>query len=185
MESLLSPLVSSKTRVRLLLRFFSNPDSTSYLRALAGEFGVSSNAVREELNRLSQAKLLTSQKNGREVNYRANQKHPLFGELVSIVQKVLGIDKVIENIIEQLGDLKLALLVDDYALGKDTGIIDLVLVGNIDQNRLSQLVAKTEEYTKRKIRTLCLTSDEFEKLKPVLAERPQLLLWENKPGANP
>lgn len=178
MESLLSPLVSSTTRVRLLLRFFANPQSSTYLRALAGEFDLSTNAVREELARLSQAKLLNSFKNGREVHYQANTQHPLFSELVSIVKKVLGIDKVVENIIQQLGEIKLALLMDDYALGKDTGIIDLVLVGRIDQSRLNELVGKTEGFIKRKIRTLCLTSEEHARLAGVLEQRPCLLLWQ-------
>ncbi len=178
MEILLAPLISSNTRAKLLLRFFSNPGVSSYLRALSGEFCLSSNTVREELNRLTEAQLLRAQKNGREVRYQANDKHPLFSELKSIAKKVLGIDRVIEEIIEQLGDLKMAMIMDDYAEGRDSGIIDLVLVGLIDQRLLAELVAKTEGYIKRKIRTLCLTWDEYNNLAPTLAKRPRLILWE-------
>lgn len=178
MDSLLTPLISSTTRTRLLLRFFSNPGISSYLRALAGELNTSTNTVREELNRLTQAQLLKAHKNGREVRYQANDQHPLFAELMSIAKKVLGIDRVIEDIIEQLGDLRLAMIVDDYAEGRDTGIIDLVLVGSIDQKLLAGLVAKTEGYIKRKIRTLCLTWQEYENLSTTLAKRPCLILWE-------
>lgn len=179
MDTLLAPLISSSTRARLLLRFFSNPGSSTYLRALASEFDLSTNTVREELNRLTHARLLRTYKNGREVRYQANDQHPLFSELISIVKKVLGIDQVIDNIIARLGDLRLALLVDDYAEGRDTGIIDLVLVGAIDQRQLADLVAKTEAFIERKIRTLCLTREEYERLAPVIRAKPSLVLWKH------
>lgn len=180
MNALLSPLISSKTRARLLLRFFSNPGNSTYLRALSSEFDLSSNTVREELNRLTHAQLLRTFKSGREIHYQANDQHPLFGELISIVKKVLGIDQVIDNIIARLGDLRLAILVDDYAEGRDTGIIDLVLVGEIDQQQLSELVAKTEAFIDRKIRTLSLNSDEYKRLAPVILAKPSLVLWQQE-----
>jgi len=184
MNSLLSGLVSSKARIRLLVRLFSNPDTTGYLRGLTEEFGLSSNAVREELNRLSKAKLLTKSRNGREVHYRANPQHPLFGELISIAQKVLGIDRIVENIVRRVGRLDMAMLVDDYARGQDSGIIDLILVGQIDQTNLLDLVAKTERYIKRKIRTLVLTPDEYQDLQEGLKERPTLVLWTGQTDKN-
>jgi len=49
---LLSDLISSKTRIKLLLKFFLNSDTTSHLRGLAEEFSESTNGVRVELNRL-------------------------------------------------------------------------------------------------------------------------------------
>ena len=69
------------------------------------------------------------------------------------------------------------MLLDDYAEGKDSGIIDLLLVGDIDQLNLIDLVAKTERSIDRKIRTLCLTRDEYERMHDRLDQRPQLLLW--------
>jgi hypothetical protein len=63
----------------------------------------------------------------------ANIDHPLFPELKSMVSKVMGIDQVIDGIINQLGDLESSYLIDDYAEGKDTGIIYLILIGNVDQ----------------------------------------------------
>jgi hypothetical protein len=153
MDNLFTGLISSGTRIKLLTRFFFNPKTRSYLRELAKEFDVSTNSVREELNQLTKTKLLTSKKSGRQVFYKANQDHPLFPELKSMVGKVMGIDQVIEGIVTRLGDLERAYLLDDYAEGKDSGIIDLVLVGNIDQYHLNDLSRKTERYIKRKIRT--------------------------------
>jgi predicted transcriptional regulator len=180
MNDLFSGLISSKTRIKLLVRFFFNPATRAYLRELAKEFKVSTNSVREELNQLTKTKLLTSEKNGRSVYYRANTEHPLFPELRSMVGKVMGLDQVMDSIISRLGDLEKAYLIDDYAEGKDTGIIDLVLVGDIDQYHLNDLTRKTERYVKRKIRTIVLTREEFEDFMPALEERPHLVVWKGK-----
>jgi DNA-binding transcriptional ArsR family regulator len=179
-DNLFSGLISSKTRIKLLVRFFFNPAIKSYLRELAKEFDLSTNAVREELNQLTKTNLLKSNKNGRSVYYAANADHPLFPELKSMVSKVMGLDQVIDGIVNRLGDLERAYLIGDYAEGKDTGIIDLLLVGSINQYHLHDLTRKTERYINRKIRTLVLTRTEMEELPPILQNKPQLLIWEGK-----
>lgn len=180
MEDLFAGLISSKTRIKLLIRFFFNPETRSYLRELAKEFNLSTNAVREELNQLTRTGFLNSEKNGRQVHYSANPKHPLFPELKSMVGKIMGVDQVIDGIVSRLGDLERAYLIDDYARGRDTGIVDLVLVGNIDPYHLNDLSRKTERYIKRKIRSIVLTRREFEAFEPKLKDRPGLLIWEAK-----
>jgi predicted DNA-binding protein YlxM (UPF0122 family) len=177
-DNLLSGIISSKTRIKILMRFFFNPKTRSYLRELAKEFNVSSNAVREELNQLTSTNLLKSEENGRQVYYTANTDHTLFPELKSMVGKVMGIDKVINGVVSRLGDLEQAYLIDDYAEGKDTGIIDILLVGNIDQHHLNDLSRKTERYINRKIRSLVLSKDEYKNLLPKLENRPRVLIWE-------
>jgi predicted transcriptional regulator len=179
-DNLFLGLIASKTRVKLLIRLFFNPKTRAYLRELANEFGVSTNSVREELNQLTNTKLLKSQRNGRQVYYMANAEHPLFPELKSMVGKVMGIDQVVDGIVNRLGELELAYLLDDYAEGKDTGIIDLLLVGKIDQYHLNDLSRKTERYIKRKIRSLVLSRQEYKKLLPELKKRPQVLIWKAK-----
>jgi predicted transcriptional regulator len=179
-ESLFAGLISSKTRIKLLVRFFFNPRTRSYLRELAKEFDLSTNAVREELNQLTETKLLKSQKNGRQVYYMANEEHPLFPELKSMVGKVMGMDQVIDGIVNRLGDLERAYLVGDYAEGKDTGIIDLILVGNINEHHLTDLSKKTERYIQRKIRTLVLSREEHRAFEDKMKNQTHLLIWEVK-----
>jgi len=178
LNDLLSGLISSKTRIKLLVKFFFNPKTRSYLRELSKEFDVSTNSVREELNQLTRTHLLKSQRSGRQVFYMANPEHPLFNELKSMVSKVMGLDQVIDGIINRLGDLEKAYLIDDYAEGRDTGIIDLLLVGNIDQYHLNDLSRKTERYINRKIRSLGMSKDEYDRLAPGLERRPRVLIWE-------
>ena len=159
------------------MRFFLNPGTQSYLRELSKEFGVSTNAVREELNQLTQTRLLMCEKKGRNVLYSANTEHSLFPELRSMVQKVMGIDQVIEGIVQRLGNLEKAYLIGDYAEGKDNGIIDIILVGNINPLLLNDLIRKTEKYINRKVRPLVLNSDEFRMMRSKLMSRPKVLIW--------
>lgn len=180
MTTILSGLITSKMRVRIIMRLFANPSCQSYLRELADELCASPSHIKEELDQLSSSNLLVSKKNGRQILFSANKNHPIFQELHSMVNKALGMDQILESIIKRLGNLKKAILIDDYAEGKDTGIIDLVLIGDIDQNNLQDLTKKTERYIERKIRTLVLTSAEFTQLHMSLQKRPQFLLWEQE-----
>jgi DNA-binding transcriptional ArsR family regulator len=179
-DSLFAGLISSKTRIKLLVRFFFNPAIRSYLRELSKEFNLSTNAVREELNQLTKTNLLKSERNGRSVYYTANPDHPLFPELKSMVSKVMGLDQVIDGIVSRLGDLERAYLIGDYAEGKDTGIVDLLLIGSIDQYHLNDLIRKTERYINRKIRTLVLSREEFSGFRGKMKDQSHLLIWEGK-----
>ena len=177
---MLESLITSKTRARLLLKFFLNPNTSAYLRSLADEFGESTNGVRVELNRMTEAGLLECTDEGRTKIYRANTRHPLFPELQSIAAKTLGIDQVVEEIVHRLGNVEYAFVTGDYARGKDSGLIDLVLVGEIDRPYFEALSAKIEKLIGRKIRGLLLTRDEFVRLKDRLESEKALLLWDSR-----
>ncbi len=174
---MLDSLFTSKMRVQILMRLFLNTDSRAYLRELAKDFEASPGHVRAELQQLTRAGLLSSMRKGRQVLYRAEQAHPLFPELQSMVRKALGMDRILDSIIERLGKLEAAYLTGDYAEGKDTGVIDLLLIGDIDRRNLDDLVTKTERFIHRKIRTLVLTMPECEGLGNHLRGQPRLLLW--------
>ena len=177
--TMLDTLITSKTRVKLLLKFFLNPGTKSYLRGLATEFGESTNAIRVELNRLTEAKLLKSVNSGRTVEYRANKNHSLFKDIQSVVKKFVGIDKVAEELAAKLGDIRAAYIIGDYAQGNDSGLIDLVLVGQVDDEKLKEVTKKTEELIDRKIRTLVLDPIDVEKLQSRLDIEHALFIWGN------
>ena len=169
---MLSELFSSKTRIQLLLKLFLNPDVSCYLRELATEFAVSPNAVKEELDSLTEAGYLEKKKQGRSLFFRANTKHPIFPELHSIVKKSLGIDRVIEDVRRDLGEVHAVYILDDYALGKDSGLIDLLIVGEVKTDRLREYVRLTEEKIRRKLRVMVIGVDEFETSKQTFLQRP-------------
>lgn len=178
---MLETLISSRTRIKLLLRLFLNPGTTAYLRGLAEEFDESTNSVRVELNRFEEADMLVSESKGNKKLYKANDKHPLFRDIHSILLKYIGVDRVIEVIIERMGQLEKVYLTGDYAKGQDTGIIDLVFVGEIDKNYLVSMVSKAEKKVHKKIRFITYEPSEWkDDMLDQQTGATYLLLWENK-----
>lgn len=184
-KNALSSVIPSRTRVDILVKLFLNPGLKAYLRQLASEFHVSTNAVRTELNHLTDHKILVSERSGRSVYYQANTDHPLFPELFSMVRKITGIDELVRSVVDRLGNLETAYLVGDYARGVDTGIIDVVLVGDIDKAQLDDFALKTEAYIQRKIRSLVLREEEFERLMGKNSFDPIVKLWDQRHGSDP
>lgn len=180
----LHSVIPSRTRVGILVKLFLNPGLKAYLRELASEFEVSTNAVRVELNHLTEHKILISERSGRNVYYHANSDHPLFPELFSMVRKITGIDELVKSVVDRLGNLEEAYLVGDYARGVDTGVIDVVLVGDINKAQLDDFAQKTEVYIQRKIRSLVLNSEEFEKLRDKKSLEPVVKLWDKSGGGS-
>ncbi|GIX42954.1 MAG: transcriptional regulator [Leptospiraceae bacterium] len=174
---MLETLITSKTRIKILLKFFINPNARGYLRELAKEMNESTNSVRVELDKLVEAGYLEKEGEKNKVFYRANVKHKLFPEIHNLVKKYLGIDVLIDNVLQNIGHLKEAYLIGDYAEGKDSGIIDIVLIGRIDENYLIQLIKKAEQLLDRKIRYIILTENEKKKYEKPLNLKNGVAVW--------
>lgn len=170
---MLDILIQSKTRLKLLLRFFLNPESSAYLRGLANEFNESTNAVRIELNRFEHSGLLDSHKEGNKKVYKVNTNFPLYNELHKIAFKHFGIDQIIDKVINKLGEVDAVYLTGELATGLDSAIIDITLIGkNIEEPYLSKLTKRAEKLIGRKIRTLTYDSKE-----DFVLESPNLLIY--------
>ena len=158
---MINALITSETRIKLLRKFFLNSSTKAHLRGLETEFGESSNAIRLELNRFEEAGLLHSLRDGNKKVYQANRDHPLFGDIHSIIMKEAGIDRVIDKVIHRLGSLICIYLTGDFARGKDSPVIDLILVGeDIDREYLARKVMQAEELVGRKVSYVVLHPDE-------------------------
>ena len=177
---MLDALITSKTRIKLLLKFFLNANSSSYLRGLETEFGESTNAIRMELNRFEDAGLLQSYTEGNRKYYQANKAHPLFPDINNILMKFIGLDMVIENVVNKLGKLEKAVLCGSFARGCDSDIIDLIFVGpDINKSYLMKLVEKVEKMIRRKIRYIVYSAREFEEHVSRNGEE-MVVLWEGR-----
>jgi hypothetical protein len=150
---MLENLITSKTRLRLLIKFFINISNEGYLNGLATEFNESTNSIRKELNNLSSVGYLKKQQINNKVIYSANNEHPLFSVLQKIIRTHLGIEDIITRVLNQLGDVYKIFLVGDYAKGIDSGIIEIILVGeNVDEKYLKNLKNKIEIIIERKVK---------------------------------
>tara|TARA_B110000285_G_scaffold220276_1_gene271833 strand:+ start:341 stop:853 length:513 start_codon:yes stop_codon:yes gene_type:complete len=148
----LNKLITSKTRLRLLIKFFINQANSGYLNGLASEFNESTNSIRKELNHLSEAGYLKKYKDHNKVGYKANAEHPLFEMLQKVVYKHLGLEEIVERVLERMGPVQKILLVGDYAQGLDSGTIDVVLIGNkLNTEYIEALEEKVEGLIQRKV----------------------------------
>ena len=172
---MIQTLITSKTRVKLLLKFFLNSDTKSYLRNLESEFGESTNAIRLELNKFEKAGMLQSELEGNKKLYKANTSHPLFKDINNIVFKYVGLDWIVDHIVSKLGNLEYVYLSGSFAKGIDSKQIDLVILGKVDEDYLRELCEKIGKKINRKIEYTIV-----EKLS--IKEGIYLLLWsrENK-----
>ncbi|HEV7780591.1 MAG TPA: hypothetical protein VGO58_04960 [Chitinophagaceae bacterium] len=174
---MLEALISSKTRVKLLLKFFLNSSNKAYLRGLEEEFGESTNGIRLELNKLEEVGMITSNMEGNKKYFTANKKHPLFFDLHNIIKKYVGIDTIIENVISQLGEIERVYLTGEFAKGLNNHVIDLELVGTVNTNYLTNLIEKAEPLVKRKIRYVVYSAKEYATLGEEKKGYEKLLIW--------
>ena len=178
---MINTLITSQTRIKLLRKFFLNSSTKAHLRGLETEFGESTNAIRLELNRFEEAGLLHSLRDGNKKVYQANRNHPLFGDIHSIIMKEAGIDRVIEKVIHRIGNLICVYLTGDFARGKDSPVIDLILVGeNIDREYLARKVVQAEELVGRKVSYVVLHPDEAENHLLKVKSADLLPLWNSE-----
>ena len=149
---MLDSLITSKTRLRLLIKFFLNITNKGYLNGLANEFGESTNSVRKELNNLSSAGYLKKYNKNNKVIYEANASHPLFKIIQTVVKKHLGVEEILETVLKRIGDVKKIMILGDYAEGIDTGHIEILIVGDhISEDYLKEISPKIEKKINRKV----------------------------------
>ena len=149
---MLGELITSKTRLRLLIKFFVSQANKGYLNGLATEMGESTNAIRKELNHLQGAGYLKKIKVNNKIEYKADTEHPLFNVLRKVVLKHLGLEDVVETVLERMGDVDKIILIGDYAKGNDSGLIEVFLIGQgLNMDYITQLEKKIEKLIGRKI----------------------------------
>ncbi len=178
-SDMIETLISSKTRVKLLLKFFLNSSNKSYLRNLESEFGESSNAIRLELNKLEQAGMLVSENEKNKKWFKANLKHPLFPDIQNIIKKYTGIDWIVDYILKKLGNVEKIFLVGKFAQGLNDETIEIVIIGKtIEEDFLKEIISKTEKQIEKKVKYEIFNSGlEFISLFKK-ENKPYLLLYE-------
>tara|TARA_B100001063_G_scaffold57644_1_gene51886 strand:+ start:1910 stop:2422 length:513 start_codon:yes stop_codon:yes gene_type:complete len=149
---MLGELITSKTRLRLLIKFFVSQTNKGYLNGLANEMGESTNSIRKELNHLYDAGYLNKTKSENKIEYNVNTNHPLYDTLRKVVMKHLGLEDIVETVLEKMGNVQSIILTGDYAKGIDSGDIEIFLVGkNLNTEYISNLELKIKKLINRKV----------------------------------
>ncbi|SEH57484.1 hypothetical protein SAMN02927937_00296 [Paenimyroides aquimaris] len=149
---MLDSLITSKTRIKLLVKFFITSANSGHLRGLANEFNESTNAIRKELNHLSEAGYLEKKEVSNKIAYRANTRHPMFSLLQQVVHKYLGLDTIVTQVLDRMGTVEKIELLGDYAKGIDSGTVEINISGkNINTEYTQSIIPKIEDVIKRKV----------------------------------
>jgi predicted nucleotidyltransferase len=144
---------------------------------LESDLGDNTNAIRVELNKLEAAGLLVSFVKGNKKFFQSNSKHPLFPDIQSILMKITGLDELMKRVLTNVGDLEKVYLTGALAEGNESEIIDLILVGKVNREYFSDLIAKAEKYIQKKIRFVVFSDEEFAVKQEKIISEHDLLLW--------
>ena len=136
----------------MLIKFFVSAANNGYLNGLANEFNESTNSIRKELNNLSSAGYLLKSKNNNKVIYNANTSHPMFGVLQKIVRQHLGLEEIVETVINRIGDVDQIALTGEYAKGFDSGNIEIIINGkDVNKDYLDNIKPKIKKKIGREV----------------------------------
>ena len=176
-SNLLGPLITSKTRLKLLLRFFVNQDLSGYLQGLSKELDENSNSIRVELNRLEEAGMLQTELDGRRKLYKVNKNHPLTSDITSMIRKVTGIEELVDRVVSRIGDnLEQVWICGDLAKGIESETLEVLLIGKeLDKSYIAELMKKAERVINKTIDYM---------ISPTISEVEQsicLLVWQKQP----
>ena len=149
---MLNSLITSKTRLKMLIKFFINAANNGYLNGLANEFNESTNSIRKELNNLSGAGYLLKSKKDNKIIYNANTSHPMFAILQKIVRQHLGLEDIVETVIERIGEVEQIALTGEYARGIDSGNIQIIINGSkVNNEYLENIKPKIKKKIGREV----------------------------------
>ena len=157
----LEKIFGSRTRVKVMALFATGVKRPYFVREIARHVNERLNAVRRELDILRKIGMLETYNDKRRKYYTVNQNFPLLEELASIMQKAgPGIDDALFKNIERLGDIRFACL-SGFFTGTKESPTDLLLVGDVVEERLTIFIKRIEKQLQREITYTPMTESEY------------------------
>lgn len=196
---MIDQLFGSKTRVKLLQLFYSNPNRSFYVREITRKIDEQINSVRRELANLLNAGLITSDTSNNKVYYEVDQKFVYFDPLSEIFggkrpkkTKVAAKAEATEEVdeaadLKALGNIEIACLMGQFTRDEASGI-DVLLVGNVNQHAVQKYVTELEKQEGKDLRYSVFSLEDFTYrlqikdrfMSNVLLSKKQILV--DKPG---
>jgi len=170
---MIEQLFGSKTRVKLLQLFYSNPNRSFYVREITRKIDEQINSVRRELSNLLNVGIITSDNTNNKLYYEVNQKYEYFDPFTIIFgggKKRTSTRKATDtttNKVEEddglkaLGHIDLAVYTGQFTRDETTGV-DLVLVGDVNMNAVTKYINELEAKEGKEIRYAVLKLADFQ-----------------------
>lgn len=172
-------LFGSKTRVKLLQLFYSNPNRSFYVREITRKIDEQINSVRRELSNLLNIGIITSENTNNKLYYEVNQKFEYYEPLQQIfgggvnksIKKNTSTDEpvatddtdqsAVDNDLKAVGQLDLVVYTGQFTRDDSAGV-DLLIVGEVNHNALKKYVDELEKKEKKSLRYAVMTLPDFE-----------------------
>lgn len=165
---MIEQLFGSKTRVKLLQLFYSNPNRSFYVREITRKIDEQINSVRRELSNLLSIGIITSDNTNNKLYYEVNQKfeyyrplQEIFGGGIKKVRKAATADEeATETDLKSVGHVDLAVYTGQFTRDESAGV-DLLVVGEINRNALKKYVKELEAQENKAIRYSVMSLNDF------------------------
>lgn len=158
-------ITKSKTREKILQLFFSNPEKKYYLRELEKILDIPVGNIRRELLALKKSGLFKRKEIGKQVYYFLNKESPIFEEIKRIVSKTIGVEGLLKNLLKKVAKVEVAFIYGSFAKQKEDSFsdIDLMLIGNPDEDILISKISTAEKELRREINYSIFSAEDFRK----------------------
>jgi predicted nucleotidyltransferase len=163
MTSKMDRLFGSKTRVSLLSKLLMNADRSWYIRELSRELEIPYGMLYKEVKNLVSLDVINEEKRGKITLVSVNKSLPFFAELKSLMVKTVGLGDLLRTALSELKEIRYALVYGSFASGEESASsdVDLLIVGDVDEERVLSVVGGIEKELEREINYILWTEKEF------------------------
>jgi predicted nucleotidyltransferase len=167
MKTAIERIFGSRIRAKVLAWLFTHADQSFFVRQIASILKEDPTNLSREMAKLENLGVLKSKREGNLKRYQANPACPFFLELKGLVLKTTGVAGQIKVVLAHLEGIDHAFIYGSYAKGEEGGSsdVDLLLIGNVDMDRLDMLLGDLEKKLGREINYVLYHPREFESKK--------------------
>ncbi|HET7638620.1 MAG TPA: hypothetical protein VFK47_07745 [Ktedonobacteraceae bacterium] len=166
---MIEQLFGSKTRVKLLQLFYSNPNRSFYVREITRKIDEQINSVRRELANLLSIGIIVSDNTNNRLYYEVNQKYEFYKPMLAIFgHKAMALPKDAKkpegetaDKLKSMGNIELMIYAGQFTRDESSGI-DALIVGDVNTNSVQKFISDLENQEGKELRYAVMTRQEFE-----------------------
>jgi uncharacterized protein len=163
MSKLTEKIFGSRIRAKILGWLFTHPDESFFVRQIALILEEDPTNVSREMAKLEELGILRSKRSGNLKHFQTNRECPIFEELKGLVLKTSGVAGRVQSALSKLAGIEWAFIYGSYAKGEENADsdVDLLIIGDVDMNRLDSSLGKLEKSLGREINYILYSLKEF------------------------
>lgn len=156
-------IFGSRIRAKILGWLFTHPEEYFFVRQMASILKEDPTNISREMANLEELGILRSKRSGNLKNFQVNRECPFFEELKGLILKTAGVAGRIRAVLRRLAGIEYAFIYGSYAKGEEKADsdVDLLILGDVDMDRLDSNLVKLEKMLGREINYVLYNMDEF------------------------